>query len=165
MTGIPAVYLLLGICVVTVAGLAAGYGAQRLARLAGILFPLYQTFRALELGDEDDLERRLLWLRYWVVFAVLQCASLPFDFILGGTVPYYFMGKTLLTIALFFPSHSVSGEWSSSFCLDFNHGDVFFRPSRSYIQEFFSLFCPIMTSSLPRRSSQPKLRLPLFRRK
>jgi hypothetical protein len=101
-SGIPRFYLFASIFLSFTAIFLHFGGIEKVAAVIGLVFPLYQTFRALELEDEDDEEKRPLWLKYWIVFGFFHfISSYVGDFVLSRVLPFYYQLKIMFVIWLF----------------------------------------------------------------
>lgn len=101
-TGIPKVYIVIFIFLSFVAVFLHFEGLPKLASAFGLIYPLYQTFRALELEDEDDEGKRPLWLTYWIVFGFMHFfCSYGGDWVLSRIVPFYYVLKIAFVVWLF----------------------------------------------------------------
>eukprot|EP00892_Ulva_mutabilis_P004461 jgi/Ulvmu1/2387/UM130_0020.1 len=70
-----------------------------LCTIAGLGFPGYMTFRALETYDPADEKQ---WLTYWVIFAILQSIEV-FGYYILTWIPLYYELKLILIIWLINP--------------------------------------------------------------
>ena len=76
-----------------------GFGASIVANLVGVLFPAFQSFKALENGELSDDNK---WLTYWIVFSTFSILD-HFAGIILTWVPFYFLFKLGFLIYLFMP--------------------------------------------------------------
>ena len=66
---------------------------------AGILYPAYMSFKALETPTADDDKQ---WLTYWIMHAIMQFVEYFAD-ILISWFPFYYPGKLALLMWLMHP--------------------------------------------------------------
>ncbi|XP_050743509.1 receptor expression-enhancing protein 2 isoform X2 [Drosophila biarmipes] len=64
----------------------------------GTLLPGWNTLRALSHGQRHFI---VLWLKYWVIHALLQAFGVLTDFFAGG-LPFYAALKLILSVGLWF---------------------------------------------------------------
>eukprot|EP01024_Parvocaulis_polyphysoides_P003339 TRINITY_DN10916_c0_g1_i1.p2 TRINITY_DN10916_c0_g1~~TRINITY_DN10916_c0_g1_i1.p2 ORF type:complete len:168 (+),score=11.53 TRINITY_DN10916_c0_g1_i1:142-645(+) len=70
-----------------------------LCEIAGVIYPAYQSFRAIESpGSKDDTQ----WLTYWVVYAFIHAFEDLVIFVLEW-VPFYYEFKLLFLVWLIIP--------------------------------------------------------------
>eukprot|EP01023_Acetabularia_acetabulum_P056747 TRINITY_DN658_c1_g1_i1.p1 TRINITY_DN658_c1_g1~~TRINITY_DN658_c1_g1_i1.p1 ORF type:complete len:179 (-),score=21.02 TRINITY_DN658_c1_g1_i1:433-930(-) len=70
-----------------------------LCELVGVLYPGYQSFRAIEsAGSKDDTQ----WLTYWVVYAFVHAIEDVVIFVLEW-IPFYYEFKLLFLLWLSIP--------------------------------------------------------------
>ena len=75
-------------------------GDNMICLCVGLLYPAFQSFKAIESTNKDDDK---LWLTYWVVFSVLMTFDSIFKILLSF-LPMYYLIKTVGLVALFHPS-------------------------------------------------------------
>jgi len=63
---------------------------------AGVVYPFYATFKALQSKNGDETTR---WLQYWMIFVALSQLEFVFDGI-GAYLPLYFEAKLLFVLWL-----------------------------------------------------------------
>jgi len=68
------------------------YSYALCATLAGVAYPLFQSFRALKAGTAPE------WLPYWLVFCLFS--TLPLDFFFSVWVPLWYELKIAFVVAL-----------------------------------------------------------------
>nr|XP_016928199.1 uncharacterized protein LOC108008805 [Drosophila suzukii] len=64
----------------------------------GTLLPGWTTLRAFSHGQRHFI---VLWLKYWVIHALLQAFGVLTDFLIGG-LPFYAALKLILSVGLWF---------------------------------------------------------------
>lgn len=47
-------------------------GIDQLAEYVGLIFPLFGSFQALEMGQDDDSGMIHYWIIYWIVYMLSQ---------------------------------------------------------------------------------------------
>ena len=70
--------------------------------LIGMLYPAYQSFKALESPGIDDDKQ---WLTYWCVHSFLQVFEYFGEYILTGTIPFYYLVKLVFLVYLMHPQY------------------------------------------------------------
>lgn len=79
--------------------LATGCGFSGLTTVISFAYPLYASYKSLQLANIDD-ERA--WLIYWIIFATLSLLEQIFWFICDR-IPYYFAIKMIFLSACWHP--------------------------------------------------------------
>lgn len=87
-------------CCWTLCFLLWGFTGELVCTAAGLLYPMYASFKALEGGQQDDV---LQWLRYWTTYAALSLTETVFYKALAW-VPFYHILRILIVLWLFHPS-------------------------------------------------------------
>eukprot|EP00933_Yihiella_yeosuensis_P051806 TRINITY_DN4977_c0_g1_i1.p1 TRINITY_DN4977_c0_g1~~TRINITY_DN4977_c0_g1_i1.p1 ORF type:complete len:269 (+),score=70.20 TRINITY_DN4977_c0_g1_i1:50-856(+) len=99
----------LGVQPLAIAGLGAlwaalfliwGFTGDIICMVVGTLYPMFASFRALDDGEQDEVN---VWLSYWVVFSAMvlsegACRSLL------SFVPFYHLMRLSFTFWLFLPA-------------------------------------------------------------
>lgn len=83
----------------------SGYGTAPLANLAGYLYPLYKSYKALTTPETDD-DR--YWLVYWVVFSTFSAFESVFAPILHR-LPFYHLCKLGFLLWCYLPQTQGAG--------------------------------------------------------
>mmetsp|Transcript_21579 Transcript_21579/g.19147 ORF Transcript_21579/g.19147 Transcript_21579/m.19147 type:complete len:151 (-) Transcript_21579:66-518(-) len=89
-----------GILAVIILVFVLGFGASIVANIVGVLYPAFQSFKALE--SEQGLDDKK-WLTYWVIFSSFSMIDHFGEFILVW-IPFYFLFKLCFLIYLFLPA-------------------------------------------------------------
>lgn len=99
-TGLPrsslASYGLIGGVVLVMLGVGNVY----ITTLLGVVYPVFQSFLALETKDRNDDKQ---WLTYWVCYGVFSIID-QFAGIILQLIPFYFFLKLGFLVYLFHPS-------------------------------------------------------------
>jgi receptor expression-enhancing protein 5/6 len=99
-TGIDAPYIAVALIAAALAFLVFGVGGNLVTTLVGYIYPAYQSFKALDAGEERLMQT---WLTYWVVYSCFSLAEVFVDYILFW-VPMYYMFKLMFLLWLMIPS-------------------------------------------------------------
>lgn len=78
------------------------YVADVTVAIAGVLLPAFASYKSLQLKTQQN---RLIWLRYWVVFAVYSAFKMIGDLILSW-LPFYHVAQILLILWISSPKAS-----------------------------------------------------------
>jgi receptor expression-enhancing protein 5/6 len=92
-------YVITGVTAAAVISVLTGYGANGLCNIAGFLYPLYQSFKALRTDDKQDDTQ---WLTYWVVYGFVNVTERWIRFFFQW-VPFYYGWKMIFLVWCFFP--------------------------------------------------------------
>jgi len=93
-TGISKGYLALYTIIFLFAFVMFGFGAGALCDLIGVVYPIFQSFKAIRSeGKEDDSQ----WLTYWVVYGFFSVAE-AFTDRLFFWIPFYYVFKVVFLI-------------------------------------------------------------------
>ncbi|KAJ3282982.1 hypothetical protein BCR33DRAFT_720585 [Rhizoclosmatium globosum] len=98
-TNIPKAYLVGGFLAFTFFFIFFNVFGEIIATLLGVLWPAYQSFKAI---DKQDKALTTKWLTYWVVYGFLSIIELFSDVLLYW-IPYYYAFKALLVVYLVHP--------------------------------------------------------------
>jgi len=101
-TGVPRVYIVIGISVGCVLYLVFGYAAQLLCNAISVVYPAYISIRAIESSDKIDDTK---WLTYWVLYAIFSVIEF-FSLFLTNFIPFYFLLKCIFFIWCMLPIES-----------------------------------------------------------
>jgi receptor expression-enhancing protein 5/6 len=77
----------------------SGIFAKPLTNLAGFLWPLYQSFKALQSEDKED---DTFWLTYWVVYGSFTLSESFVSWLLFK-IPFYHIAKMIFLLLLYLP--------------------------------------------------------------
>lgn len=108
-----------GVCVLAV---LTGRGPAFACNLAGFVYPLYQSCKALTTaGSSDDC----LWLSYWVVYGFINLLESVFGGFLLNYVPFYHTSKLAFLFWCFLPQTQGSSFLFTRYILPFmvEYGD------------------------------------------
>jgi len=95
----PCVIACLGVC--WIAGfLLWGFTGEIVCMTAGLAYPMYASFKAVESEQHDELNQ---WLKYWTTYAALTLIESLFYRMLIW-VPFYHLLRILIVLWLFLPS-------------------------------------------------------------
>jgi len=98
-TGVPKVYVVLGVVAFYFLFIFFNIGAPLLSNLVGFIYPAYESLKAIEsTGTADDTQ----WLTYWVVFATFNVVEY-FSGAITYWFPFYFLFKTAFVLWLALP--------------------------------------------------------------
>jgi len=98
-TGIPKVYVAVGVSSLVLILVFFNIWASLLTNLLGFVYPAYASIQAVESpGKEDDTQ----WLTYWVVFGLFNILEY-FTNLLLYWVPFYYTIKFFLVLWLTLP--------------------------------------------------------------
>ena len=76
-----------------------GFGASIVANFIGVMYPAFQSFKALESPNSDDDKK---WLTYWLVFSAFSIMD-HFAAMVLTYVPFYYIFKLCFLVYLFHP--------------------------------------------------------------
>ena len=118
ITGVRKDHILLSAMGVFMLYVITGYFAAVSSDVISLLFPLYNTVRAIE-GKKKDVQEA--WLLYWVVYGVVTFVEYMAGRLLG-LLPAYFMMRTVFLVWCMTPSnengsHVVYHQFISPFFL------------------------------------------------
>jgi len=85
-TGIPKAYVALGTCSFLFLFLFFGFGMTVMCKAIGFLYPLFQSFKAIE---QSELHKLKLWLTYWLVYGFFSLLEIFFDSVMSWFPLYY----------------------------------------------------------------------------
>jgi receptor expression-enhancing protein 5/6 len=98
-TGVPRVYIFIGVTAAAILYLIFGYAAQLLCNVISVVYPAYISIRAIETSDKFDDTK---WLTYWVMYAVFSIFEF-FSLFLTNFIPFYFLLKCAFFIWCMLP--------------------------------------------------------------
>ena len=93
-------YILLGIIIVVPIIVLVTMGATILTLFISVIYPGYQSIKALQTKDNDDDDKQ--WLSYWTIYGAFTLFESVFGFILDY-IPYFFWFKIGLVFWMFLP--------------------------------------------------------------
>lgn len=79
-----------------------GFTGEFVCMIVGYLYPMYGSFRALEDGHMDSLDKEA-WLKYWATLSVFTVCE-TFFYRLLVWVPFYHVTKVIFIAWLFLPA-------------------------------------------------------------
>jgi len=93
------IHLVLGSVIAGLILILATLGWAFLSNCIGFAYPVYQSFKAMRAGGQDQAH----WLTYWVVYATFAMFESAIDLVFFW-VPFYFIAKIVFLVWCFHPS-------------------------------------------------------------